>query len=115
MGKTLPPVAFGQPILSKEAKAVFTELFEAYRILREAYHHDMHREPPADNALQIRVRELLAKGRAEVIIIHGNVVDGLRFVGPFNSIEAADEYARLSTTLRDEPWTVAYLNPPLED
>lgn len=35
------------------------DLAEAYRIMRAAYHHDMHREPPAMNDLQIRVRAFL--------------------------------------------------------
>ena len=50
-----------------------------------------------------------------IIIIHGNVVDGLRFVGPFADIAAAETYAATDVTLRDEPWIVASLNPPLED
>jgi hypothetical protein len=36
------------------------ELADAYRILREAYHHGMHKEAPAKNDLQIRVDSLLA-------------------------------------------------------
>ena len=60
-------------------------------------------------------RRTHADHEARAIIIHGNVLDGLHFVGPFDDMEAAETYARLSTTLRDEPWNVAYLNAPLED
>jgi hypothetical protein len=42
-------------------REVFTDLANAYRILREAYHHDMHKQPPAANALQIRVAGILAR------------------------------------------------------
>ena len=47
--------------MNNEELSVFTDLAEVYRILREAYHHDIHREAPALNDLQLRVREMIAK------------------------------------------------------
>lgn len=41
-------------------RQLLEELANAYRIIREAYHHDMHREPPAMNTLQIRIQDLLS-------------------------------------------------------
>lgn len=46
--------------MTDEEFRVFSELAEAYRIIREAYHHDMHREQPPSNALQERVGEIIA-------------------------------------------------------
>jgi hypothetical protein len=39
---------------------LFRQLAEAYRTLREAYHHDMHRETPAKNDLQRQADTALA-------------------------------------------------------
>ena len=40
---------------------VFRALADAYRIIREAYYHDMHKEQPAKNELQEAVAEVLKK------------------------------------------------------
>jgi hypothetical protein len=45
--------------MTEVERQVFEELANAYRILREAYYHDMRREEPPANALQVRVREIL--------------------------------------------------------
>lgn len=47
--------------MTSEQHYVLAELAEAYRILREAYHHAMGREPPALNPLQERVQHVLAQ------------------------------------------------------
>lgn len=46
--------------MTMDERQTIEELANAYRLLREAYHHDMHKEPPAMNALQIRVQTMLA-------------------------------------------------------
>ena len=46
-------------MLTKEEIGIFAHLAEAYRILREAYWHDMHKEEPPKNDLQIRVDAVL--------------------------------------------------------
>ena len=43
-----------------EARLV-QSLLDAYRVLREAYHHDMHREAPAKTDLEIQIAKLLAR------------------------------------------------------
>ncbi len=44
------------------------------------------------------------------IIVHGNVVDGLYFVGPYEDIE--DAAAHAAETLRGESWHIAELENP---
>jgi hypothetical protein len=44
-----------------ELVAALQETLGAYRILREAYHADMHRETPAENDCELRARAALAK------------------------------------------------------
>jgi hypothetical protein len=46
--------------MTQEEMKLVAELADAYRILREAYHHDMHKEPPAKTDLQKRIDGLLA-------------------------------------------------------
>jgi len=48
--------------MTETERKVLQELADAYRILREAYYRDMHREAPATNAIQLRVKEILSLG-----------------------------------------------------
>lgn len=47
-------------MMTQVERKAFEELADAYRILREAYHRDMHRESPPLSDLQIRVQAILA-------------------------------------------------------
>lgn len=46
---------------------------------------------------------------AQFILVVGSAVDGLRFFGPFESLDAAGEYANLNHVIRTEPWCVTQL------
>ena len=46
-------------MMTKEEIGVFAHLAEAYRILRREYWHDIHKEEPPKNDLQIRVDAVL--------------------------------------------------------
>jgi hypothetical protein len=45
------------------------------------------------------------------IVIYGDVVEGFSFVGPFETEDAAEEYAE-SRTLGHHPRTIAQLEAP---
>ncbi len=53
--------------MTDEEFSVFSELAGAYRILREAYHHDMHHETVPKNALQERVAEIIAQHQSATL------------------------------------------------
>lgn len=44
------------------------------------------------------------------LIVHGDVVQGFAFIGPFASAAAAASHAEIA--FQDEPWTVAALVDP---
>ena len=46
---------------------------------------------------------------SQVIVVIGNAVDGLRFIGPFESAELANDYA---ADMQYEEWVVAACSPP---
>lgn len=46
------------------------------------------------------------------IIIAGNPVDGLNFIGPFQTSEEAHEYADWDQYLKNQDWWVVDLIPP---
>jgi hypothetical protein len=45
----------------------------------------------------------------QYLIAAGNIIDGLRFYGPFNSVQAANDWA--DDELRAEDWVCGLLNP----
>lgn len=52
---------------------------------------------------------------SEAILIRGNPVDGLTFLGPFDSRETAIEYAEVAMADDGGDWWVADLNKPEGD
>jgi hypothetical protein len=48
-------------------RRIFRKLIDAYRIIRGAYHHDMHHEAPSMNDLQAEAERILALSDDEVI------------------------------------------------
>ena len=49
-----------------------------------------------------------------VILITGNAVSGLDFIGPFEDAEAAAAYAEFDREIRDMQWTVGPMFAPAE-
>jgi hypothetical protein len=66
------------------------------------------REPNADPVVDLADATLDVA--EQWIIIHGDVVEGFAFIGPFASADAAASHAQ--TAFAAEPWTVAALIDP---
>jgi hypothetical protein len=47
------------------------------------------------------------------IIVMGNPVEGLTFVGPFDDPNEAGDYA--ADEYRNEEWWIAYVHPPKDE
>jgi hypothetical protein len=46
------------------------------------------------------------------VIVYGNVVDGIKLVGPFDDAEEACDYAEDCRTIRDAGWVIASIEEP---
>lgn len=51
-------------------------------------------------------------GADSFVIVNGNPIDGLDFIGPFSDGELANEYVESDQDLRNNDWWVARLNVP---